>query len=139
VPRIESRRIAKARKSADLSLSYRQEKAILALLREPNMDAAAKSAGVTSRTLRRWMRQKEFFRRYKRERSLQMEGVLEALRASAIDAVQVLNSVAHSKKAPASSRVSASKALLEFHFRSHELVVLERRISQLEELARSRP
>jgi transposase-like protein len=122
-----------------MDLGYRQEKAILALLREPNMDAAAKSAGVTSRTLRRWMRQKEFFRRYKRERSLQMEGVLEALRASAVDAVRVLNSVAHSKKAPESSRVSASKALLEFGFRSHELTALEKRITQLEEIARSRP
>jgi transposase-like protein len=139
VPRFESRRTAKARNTAELSLNYRQEKAILALLREPNMDAAATSVGVTTRTLRRWMRQKEFSRRYKRERSMQLEGVLEVLQSSAVDAVQVLNSVAHCKTAPESSRVSASRALLEFNFKTTELVAIERRLAQLEELVRSRP
>ncbi len=137
--RFESGQLAKDRKTAETALSYRQEKAILALLQQPNMDAAAASAGVTPRTLRRWMRQKEFSYRYKHERSLQMEGVLEVLRSSAVDAVRVLISVSQSKTSTPASRVSAAAKLIEFNFKTTEIVALEKRICQLEEIARGKP
>jgi hypothetical protein len=68
-----------------------------------------------------------------------MEGFLEVLRSSAVDAVRVLISVSQSKTSTPASRVSAAAKLIEFNFKTTEIVALEKRICQLEEIARGKP
>ena len=120
------------------SLGHRKERAIAALLAKSNLTEAAASCGISSRTLRRWMRNKSFFRRYRKERAMMLDGVVDVLKQSAVNAVQVLVSVAQSRKSPASARVSAASRILDFNFRSHELLALDKRIAQSEELVRAR-
>ena len=139
MPQSESAQPAEARKTAEASLSYRQERAIVELLQQPNMDAAAASAGVTARTLRRWLRQKEFSRRYEKQRSLQLEGIHEVLRSSAMDSLKVLIDVSQNKTSPPAARVSAASRLIEYTFKVGELASIEKRLQELEETAKRRP
>jgi hypothetical protein len=139
VPPFESTDPAKTRKTAEASLSYRQERAIVELLQQPNMDAAAAKAGVTPRTLRRWLRQREFSRRYEKQRSLQLEGIHEVLRSSAMDSLKVLIDVSQNKTSPPAARVSAATRLIEFTFKVGELASIEKRLQELEQMAKERP
>jgi hypothetical protein len=139
VPQFESTDPAKDGKTAETSLSYRQERAIVELLQQPNMQAAAASAGVTARTLRRWLRQREFSRRYEKQRSLQLECIHEVLRLSAMDAVQVLIAVSQNKMSPPAARVSAASRLIDYTFKVGELASIEKRLQELEQIAKGRP
>lgn len=121
------------------SLTRRKEQAIAALLSHKNLTDAARECKISQRTLRRWLRNKSFFRRYDQERRLLLDTTINVLKAAGAGAVETLVAIAQNKKSPASARVSAASRILEFGFRSHELVSLERRISQLEELTKERP
>ena len=121
------------------TLGRRKEGAIAALLANSTLTEAAASCGISERTLRRWMRNKPFIRRYRRERAMMLDGIVDVLKRSAVNAVQVLVGVAQSGKSPASARVSAASRILEFNFKSHELVTIEKRLAQLEEVARGKP
>jgi hypothetical protein len=119
-------------------LGHRKEAAIAALLAKSNLSEAAASCGISDRTLRRWMRNKLFLLRYSSERAMMLDGIADVLKQSAVNAVRVLVSVAHSRNSPASARVSAATRILEFNFKSYELVAIEKRISQLEEIAQGK-
>lgn len=69
-----------------------------------------------------------------------LDGVVDAIKAASVGgAVEVLVTVAKGKRMPASARVAAASRILEFNFRSHELVTIEKRLAQLEEIARGKP
>jgi len=121
------------------SLTRRKEQAIAALLANQSFADAARECKISERTLRRWLKNKSFYRRYRRERDMMLDGVVDILKRSAVGAVRTLVAVAENKKSPASARVSAASRILELNFRSHDLITIEQRLRALEELARSRP
>jgi hypothetical protein len=121
------------------SLTRRKEQAIAALLAHQTLADAARECKISERTLRRWLKNKSFYSRYRRERDMMLDGVVDVLKQSAVGAVRTLVAVAENKKSPASARVSAASRILELNFRSHDLITIEKRLSSLEELARSRP
>ena len=57
------------------------------------------------------------------------------LQQKSSNAVNVLNEIAEDKEAPASSRVSAAKTIIEMALKAVELEDIVKRIEQLEEMA----
>jgi hypothetical protein len=114
-------------------LTRPQESAILALLSEPSIAAAAEKAGVSERTLHRWLKEEPHFvaeyRRARREAFAQAIGLTQR---SATAAVGTLLRVMHDTKATWSSRVSAASQVLKFAREAIELDDLAARIETLE-------
>jgi hypothetical protein len=122
-----------------MSLGHRQKAAIAALLAQPNLTAAASSCGISERTLRRWMTNKAFASRYEKERGKLFVGIVDLLKSECSSAVQVLVTIASDGKSPAASRVSAASRLIELTPKTGEMQTLEKRVTELEELAKGRP
>ena len=111
----------------------RQEKALEALLVEPDLRKAAKLAGVGESTLYRWLKEPAFSDRYKELRKQAFDTVLHRLQASASEAVETLRSISAGEEAPASSRVSAAKTILEMAIKAKEQGTVDQRLQALEE------
>src|SRR5215210_1052170 len=94
-------------------LSPQQEGAIVALLSDPGLTGAAKSAGVGKATLWRWMQKPAFREAYRRARREAVEQARARLQQASGEAVQALLDVANDPDAPHASRVSAAKAILD--------------------------
>lgn len=111
----------------------RQEKALETLLVEPDLRKAAKRAGVGESTLYRWLKEPAFSDRYKELRKQAFDTVLHRLQASASEAVETLRSISADEEAPASSRVSAAKTILEMAVAAREHEEFDCRLKALEE------
>ena len=122
-----------------MSVGHRQEAAIAALLAQPNLTAAASSCGISERTLRRWMTNKVFASRYEKERGKLFIGIVDLLKSECSGAVQVLVAIANDGKSPAASRVSAASRIIELTLKTGEMQTIEKRVAELEELAKGRP
>jgi hypothetical protein len=119
-------------------LPRKQEAAIAALLSHPSIDLAAKSIGVTSRTLRRWMQLPEFNEEFLKARR---EGVAQAnarIQQNAGAAAAVLLRMMADPTNKASHRLQASKYVLEIAAKSLETDDLAMRIARLESQAERR-
>ena len=112
-------------------LSPKQQRAIEALLTNPGVDAAARTAGINSSTLWRWLQQPAFDQAYRDARSRLLEEAITALRSASLRAVRVLVEVMDNSNAADQTRVSAAKGILELTMRSREFE-LEERIRTLE-------
>jgi hypothetical protein len=113
-------------------LSWRQEKAIAALLSQTTIEAAAEAAGVGTRTLERWLAEDQDFRcEFRRARWTLVDETVTHLHKAAYDAVQTLrrNLTAESEAV----QVRAARSILDLIFRAAELVDLEGRVAALEE------
>jgi len=119
-------------------LAHRQEAAIAALLSQPNLTAAAASCGISERTLRRWMRNAIFASRYQRERGTMLVGIVDVLKKECLGAVRVLVAIAQNGKSPAASRVSAASRIIELTLKTGEMQTVEKRVAELEQLAKGR-
>lgn len=106
--------------------------AIASLLATSTIHEAADQCGVSERTLKRWLAMPEFQAAFSEAKSDMLKAATSKLRREAGAAVDVLSSVAGDTEAPAASRVTAGRALLELAFKSHETEVLEERIAALE-------
>jgi len=118
--------------SPDTNLPPKQEAALLALLTHNTIEAAYEAADVSKATMWRWMQTPEFKARYRAARRQLVETALGALQKHATTAARVLVSIAVDKNAPAASRVSAAKAIIEQSVKAVELVDLQERIEALE-------
>jgi AraC-like DNA-binding protein len=117
----------------------RKELAIAALLAAPTLAEAAQVCGVSERTLRRWLQDETFARRYRRERTRLLESSVNLLRQKSVAAVETLAEVADNKQSPASARVSAARSLVELAIKGAEVQDLEERITELEQVERDKP
>lgn len=117
----------------------RHAQAIASLLTEPTLREAAERCGVGERTLRRWMRNEAFARRYRQARTQQLEATMNLLRQAGSQAVSTLVSIATNDKALDGARVTAARAIIELGIRSAETREFEERLSELEaEVARGK-
>jgi hypothetical protein len=108
------------------------ETAIASLLATSTIREAASQCGISERTLKRWLAMPEFQAVLSEAKSDILKAATSKLRRDASAAVDVLSSVAGDTEAPAGSRVTAGRAILELAFKSHETETLEERISALE-------
>ena len=116
-------------------LSRKQEQAIVALIAQPTIPAAAAVAGVSDATLWRWLQRPDFIRAYREARRQVVEQALGEVQAATTDAVRTLREVMTDPVSPASSRVAAARAVLDTALRAVELMDLETRIADLETAA----
>src|SRR5690554_5476893 len=113
-------------------LSRKQEQAIAALLMAPTIAEAANETGIGERTLFRWLQRDDFRRAYRLARQEAMRQAIARLQQAARDAVDTLSAVMRDDTVPATNRVAASRAVLEFALKGAELEDLEARVADLE-------
>lgn len=118
------------------TLKPRQLLAIEALLTEPSVKSAAKTAKVSQATLHRWLKELRFQSAYDQARRAVYRRALERLSAAADETVDVLRSIMHDETAKPGERVSAVRVVLDFAHRGVETIDLEDRIALLEAHAR---
>ena len=116
-------------------LSRRKEQAIAGLLLCPTMGEAAKQAKVAETSLRRWMKEETFANAYKAARREALQHAIGQLQAGMSQAVKVLCDVMKDTDAPAPSRVSSAKAILDLALKAVEAQDFEDRITALERIA----
>ncbi len=110
-----------------------REAALSGLLCSSTIAKAAESARISEATLLRWLKTDETFKAdYQAARREVVSHAVAQLQRSCGGAVSVLCAVASDKEAPASSRVGAARAILDFSFRSCELEDLQQRLEALE-------
>lgn len=111
----------------------KKELAIAALLAQRTVDEAAKAAGVSLTTLKRWMKLPEFRAEYL---VVRREAVLQAharLQQNSGAAASVLLRLMADPQTPASVRARAAECVLERAGKTLELDDLELRVARLEE------
>jgi len=92
--------------------SRKKETAITALLSQRNHEEAAREAGLSKRTLNRWLKMPEFQAAYLEERRAAMSQANARLQQFASAAVSTLGRVMTDLNAPASARVRAADCIL---------------------------
>ena len=115
-------------------MTGKQKKALAALLSAPTKREAAALAGIDYSTLRRWITQDADFRReYEEELAALLESSAEQVRHGMLDAVTTLRRIVADEAAPQSTRVAASKVILDSGLRLIEAADFEARLTALEE------
>ncbi|MFA7468121.1 MAG: transposase family protein [Desulfotomaculaceae bacterium] len=113
-------------------LTRKQEQAIAALLLQPTIAEAARSANIGETTLWRWLQVEGFqvaYAKAKKEAVAQAVARLQQITSKAVDTLQA---VMEDEEAPASSRVTAARVVLETSLKAIELEDLAARVEQLE-------
>ena len=113
-------------------MTRNMELTIAALLANPTIQAAAKSAGVSVASINRWMKLETFRDAYQAARREVVRNAIAHIQAVMAEAVTTLTSVMTDSEAPPSARVSAAKAVLATGLKAAELEDLENRIITLE-------
>lgn len=115
-------------------LSSRQERAILALLTEASVEAAAIAAKVGGRTLHRWLKEDVMFiAAYRAARAAAVSQTIGRLQQASSEAVNTLTDVMRDTDAPAPAKVAAARIVLEMAVRNTEIGELQRRVAELEQ------
>ena len=113
-----------------------QAKAVEALLQEPTMARAALVAGVSERTLRRWMSEGPFKAAVLAARREAFGQAIALTQKYAPVAVATLVKVMNDASSTASAKVTAAGVLLKFGREGIELDDLAERVEMLERLAK---
>lgn len=114
-------------------LNLKQTKAIMALLSESTIKQAAEKAGIGETTLYRWLQEKEFDEAFKNTRRMALSQTVARLQQTTTSAVDALRSVMEDMEAPASSRVTAAKTVLEMAFKVYEMETLASQIEEIQQ------
>jgi len=113
-------------------LTRKQQKAIVALLACPSIEAAAAVAGIGQRSLYRWLRLDQFQQAYASARKEIVSQAVTKLQATMTAAVDTLQTVMSDPEAPPSARVSAAKTVLDLALKSGQLEEVETRLAAIE-------
>ena len=117
-------------------MADRKNAALIALLEQPTIAAAAESSGISQPTLFRLLRDRTFREQYQKAKADLVDAALTKLHKAAAGAVTVLVSIMEDEKAPASVRVRAASEILSRAIDSTKIAALEARIEALEDEAR---
>lgn len=113
-------------------LTPRRETAILALLVEPTVRAAARRAKIGEATLQRWLREPSFRDRYERERNDLYTVAKTRLLSAAEQCVATLVAIQADSKARCADRVNAARSVLHLCVRIEEHDIILARLERLE-------
>ena len=115
------------------TLSGKQDRALIGLLTEPSVEGAAVKAGITARTLFRWLNTPLFCGAYREARRQAVQRATGRLQQVTSDAVTTLHEVMTDAGAPAPARVAAAKAVLELAVKALEVDDIAARVQALEQ------
>jgi hypothetical protein len=93
-------------------LTQKQENAILALLSHQGIENAANAAGVSARTLLRWLKEPAFEKAYMAARKTAFRQSLARLQQMSGAAVSTLGKIMVDQTAPPSTRVRAAECII---------------------------
>ena len=113
----------------------KQEEAIAALLAQRNIDEAAKSIGIASNTLLKWMKEPEFQAAYRDARRAAFGQAVARLQQASGAAVSTLLKIMVDPNAPHSTRVRAADSVLDHSAKGIEIEDIDARVSELERMA----
>jgi transposase-like protein len=114
-------------------IGAKQEAAVLALLSSKNVEEAARAAGVTPRTLYRWMSEADFDAAYRAARRQAYGQSISRLQQGSTAAATTLLKVMVDAATPPSTRVRAAEAILSHAATAIEIEDIDARLKQLEE------
>lgn len=118
-------------------LSAKQELALCAVISHPTLQDAAAAAGISETTLWRYKQDPEFSRRLREARREAVDhAVLRLQRNCSNDAVTVLHELMLKEDAPASSRITAARIVLDYSMRAVEIDELRRQVEELGDFIR---
>lgn len=115
-------------------VTLKQEKALAALLTSSTHEEAAKKAGISSRTLRNYLADQEFARRYQQGGADLVDAATKQIQRSLAPAITALREIAEDAEAGRGARVQAARALLEYGIRLSEIGDIYQRLAELEAL-----
>jgi hypothetical protein len=110
-----------------------QERALVCLLSTPNREAAARMAGVNSRTLYRYLALPHFQAEYLGRRKEIMQAAVARAQGYAGDCIEVLMTVAKNEELSGSARVAAANSIYTIADAGLKTEDLEARLTKLEE------
>jgi hypothetical protein len=123
----------------DEDLTPEQEQGIAALITQPTIAKAAEAAGVSERSLYRWLREEKFRLAYRNARRQVFSQAIALSQKYTPIAVNVLAKVMTDPAANNAAKVSAASAVLKFGRESIELDDLVERIEKLETQSEAKP
>ena len=114
-------------------MTNRQQKALVALIRAPTIEAAAEKAGVGYSTLRRWMREDTAFKiAYRAAFDELLQDASAQAKQSLSPALKALGEIVEDEGQPATARISAARSILEYGLKLTETVDILARLDALE-------
>jgi hypothetical protein len=116
-------------------LGHKQEEAIAALLSQRNIEEAAKAAGISTRTMLRWLNIPEFQTAYREARRAAYSQAVARLQQGATAAATTLLKVMLDQGTPASVKVRAAECVMNHSSKAIEIEDVEFRVSELERAA----
>lgn len=115
-------------------MTPKMQKALLALLSEPTKEKAAAAAGITSKTLRKFLSDVEFQKEYRAAfTSMVFDAVRQAQKALS-PALATLEKIMKDDEQNGQIRVSAARSLLEFSLKATEQLDILERLEALERM-----
>lgn len=116
--------------------NHKWEKAIIGLLTKPDLATAAEFANISTNTLLRWLNIPDFADKYSAAKREALKQALSKLQQASGEAVETLREVSNDVAATPSARVTAAKSIIEMSIKIVELDEIEKRISELEKIAK---
>src|SRR6516225_10020731 len=110
----------------------KMEAAVAALLTQRNIEEAAKAAGISARTLMRWLKLPEFQAAYREARKAAYSQAVAKLQQGATAAATTLLKVMVDQSTPASVKVRAAECVMTHSAKAMEIENIEARVSALE-------
>lgn len=115
-----------------LKLSSKKTKAIAALLTKKSIQKAAKSVEIGEATLHRWLLDEEFQEVYRHAKQEIVGHAISRLQNATGEAVDTLTEIIRDKNKPPSTRVTASRVILEYSLKAVEIEDLQARVDKIE-------
>ena len=113
----------------------KREEAIAALLTQRNVEEAARTAGIGTQTLLRWLKVPEFQAAYREARRAAFSQSIARLQQASSAAATTLLKIMLDVNTPASTRVRAADSVLDHAKHAIELEDVEARVTGLERAA----
>jgi hypothetical protein len=115
----------------------KMEDAIAALLSQRNVDEAARSAGIGTRTLLRWMKDPVFDAAFRAARRAAFGQTTARLQQGSSAAATILMKLMLDANTPASTRVRAAETIINHAAKAIEIEDIEVRVTELERSAQA--
>ncbi len=101
-------------------LTPKQNKALQALLTQPNKKAAAEAAGITPRTMTSYLADPDFQKEYKKAFGQLVQDATRNAQQSLSPAISALRDIVEDDTETSSARIAAARSLLEYGLRLTE-------------------
>lgn len=110
----------------------KKEEAIAALLTQRNLEDAARTAGIGTQTMLRWLKVPEFVQEYRKARREAVHQSVARMQQATGAAASVVLKLMTDPNVPAAVKLRAAECVFDRAFKGVELEDIEARVSELE-------